>query len=214
MKNRTMLIICVGLILLSFALSIALAGSFPEQMASHWNEKGEADGYSGKTSGLFFLPILQVGVLLLMAGIPLLDPMKKNIAQFRGVYNGFIVVMAGYLTYLHLLTLLWNLGVSINMNALLAPAFAALLYAAGGMMGKAKQNYMIGIRTPWTLANNQVWEDTHRVGGVVFKACGVITLLGIVFPNYLMYLLLGSVLLPAAGLMAYSYIRFTQLAGQ
>lgn len=180
MKNRTMLIICVGLILLSFALSIALAGSFPEQMASHWNEKGEADGYSGKASGLYFLPILQVGVLLLMAGIPLLDPMKKNIAQFRGVYNGFIVVMAGYLTYLHLLTLLWNLGVSINMNALLAPAFAALLYAAGEMMGKAKQNYMIGIRTPWTLANNQVWEDTHRVGGIVFKACGVITLLGIV----------------------------------
>ncbi len=214
MKNRTMLIICVGLILLSFALSIALAGSFTEQMASHWNEKGEADGYSGKTFGLFFLPILQVGVLLLMASIPLLDPMKKNIAQFRGVYNGFIVVMAGYLTYLHLLTLLWNLGVSINMNALLAPAFAALLYAAGVMMGKAKQNYMIGIRTPWTLANNQVWEDTHRVGGIVFKACGVITLLGVVFPNYLMYLLLGSVLLAAVGLMAYSYIRFTQLARQ
>jgi len=212
MKNRTMLIICAILVLLSFTVSIALAGSFPEQMASHWNEKGQADGYSSRTFGLFFLPILQVGVLLLMAGIPLLDPLKKNIAQFRGVYNGFIVVMAAYLTYLHILTLLWNLGVSINMNALLAPAFAALMFAAGVMMGKAKQNYMIGIRTPWTLANNQVWEDTHRVGGVVFKICGIITLLGIVFPDYLMYLLLGSVLLAAAGLMAYSYIRFMQLA--
>lgn len=212
MKNRTMLLICVGLILLSFAVSIGLAGSLPEQMASHWNEKGQADGYASKTSGLFFLPIVQAGVLLLMAAIPLMDPLKKNIAQFRGVYNGFIVAMAVYLTYLHILTLLWNLGVSINMNALLAPAIGLLIFAAGAMMSKAKQNYMIGIRTPWTLANNQVWEDTHRVGGLVFKISGGITLLGVIFPDYLMYLLLGSVLLAVFGVMAYSYIRFVQLA--
>lgn len=212
MKNRTMLFVSLGLVLLSFALSLVLMGFLPERLASHWNMYGQADGYSGRLSGQYLMPTIQLAVLLLMIAIPSLDPLKKNIAQFRGTYNGLVVVMAGFLTYLHILTLLWNLGMSMNMNALMAPAFALMLYAAGVLLGKAQQNYMIGIRTPWTLANRQVWDDTHRVGGLVFKVCAGVCLLGVLFPGAVVYLMVGPILLSTLGLMVYSYIRFVQLS--
>jgi uncharacterized membrane protein len=70
---------------------------------------------------------------------------------------------------------------------------------------------MIGIRTPWTLANATVWEDTHRVGGVVFKVCALISLLGMLFPAVSFIFMIGPILLGALGLVIYSYIRFAQI---
>ncbi len=211
MKNRTILIIALLCIALSFGLSLALRGYFPEQMASHWNAAGQVDGYSSQFIGLYLMPFIQLGVFALLLGIPYLDPLRKNIAEFRPSYNIFIVAFLGFMTYLHILTLIWNLGNPINMTLWLTPAFAALFFLAGVMISKAKQNYMIGIRTPWTLANTTVWEDTHRVGGVVFKVCALISLVGMLFPAVSFFFMVGPILLGSLGLVIYSYLRFVQL---
>ena len=76
------------------------------------------------------------------------------------------------MSYIHLLTLLWNLGWIFDLVAWMSPAFAVLLFFAGVLMGKAQSNWFIGIRTPWTLSDNRVWEQTHRIGGIAFKVCG------------------------------------------
>ena len=211
MKNRTTLIIALLCIVLSFGLSLALKGYFPEQMASHWNAAGQVDGYSNQFMGLFLMPLIQLGVFVILLGIPNLDPRRKNIAEFRPDYNIFVVAIIGFLTYMHILTMVWNLGIPMNMTLWLTPAFAALFYMAGVMISKAKQNYMIGIRTPWTLANTTVWEDTHRVGGVVFKVCALISLVGMLFPEVSFIFMIGPILLGALGLVIYSYIRFAQI---
>lgn len=148
MKNRTFIIIALLCIALSFGLSLALQGYFPEQMASHWNAAGQVDGYASPFLGKYLMPFIQLGVFVLLLVIPSIDPRGKNIAQFRTTYHGFTLAIIGFMTYIHILTLIWNLGFPINMTQWLTPAFALLFFLAGVMLGKAKQNYSIGIRTP------------------------------------------------------------------
>ena len=91
------------------------------------------------------------------------------------------------------------------------PAFAVLLYFAGVLMGKAQSNWFIGIRTPWTLSDNRVWEQTHRIGGIAFKVCGAISLVGLIFPRLAIWFLLIPLLGTAFGLILYSYLYYRSL---
>lgn len=70
------------------------------------------------------------------------------------------------------------MGLRFNMFAMMIPAFGGFFYYIGVMMEKAKRNYFIGVRNPWTLANEEVWDETHRIGAKGFKLSGVLTLLG------------------------------------
>jgi uncharacterized membrane protein len=211
MPKKITYIVLALFVVLSIGLSLALTNSFPEQMASHWNEAGQVDGYSSKFMGLYFMPLIQLLVAAVIIGIPSLDPLRRNIESFRGTYHLFAVAIVGFLTYMHILTLVWNLGYQMNMVLWMIPAFALLFFLAGSLIGKAKQNYSIGIRTPWTLANTVVWEDTHRVGGVVFKGCALISLVGMLFPDVAFFFMIGPILVGALGLVVYSYVRFAQI---
>jgi uncharacterized membrane protein len=155
------------------------------------------------------VPLIATGMLLLFLAIPSLDPLKANIAEFRGSFNNFLVLMMIFLTYIYGLTLAWNLGyTSLRMSSAILPALGLLFFFIGDMMGKAKRNYFIGIRTPWTLASDTVWDETHRVGAILFKVSGLLTLIGVLLPAtfaiWLIVPLIGSAFFSAA----YSYIVF------
>jgi uncharacterized membrane protein len=185
----------------------------PEQMASHWNAAGEVDGYMPRFWGLFFLPMLMAGFAALLLFAPLLDPLKANILKFRGTYDWFVALSLAFFLYIHVLTILWSLGVQFEMLAAMAPAFAALLYAAGVLVGKAKRNWFIGIRTPWTLSSETVWEKTHRVGARVFKLAGLLALLALVFPSYAIAFMIAPSLAAAIYTSAYSYVAYRSEVG-
>jgi uncharacterized membrane protein len=125
------------------------------------------------------------------------------------MYGGFLFVLVLFLTYLHVLTLAWNLGARFDMIQVLIPAMALLFYAAGVMLRNAKQNWFIGIRTPWTLTNETVWDRTHQAGGRVFKLAAVIMLLGVFFPGYYALLFIMVPVLGAAlYAVVYSYVAY------
>lgn len=202
-------LLCVGIIVLSFALAAYFYPQMPERIASHWNAAGQADGYMNKLWGLFLLPVISVFVYGLLLLIPTLDPKKENIAKFRGYFDRFLAVMVLFFFYLYVLTLLWNLGyVSFSMTALLAPAFGVLFYYCGVLMENAKMNWFIGIRTPWTLSSENVWDKTHRRGGVLFKAAGALSLAGFLFPDYAIAIMVGPMLLVSLYLVLYSYLEY------
>jgi uncharacterized membrane protein len=94
------------------------------------------------------------------------------------------------------------------MTAMLAPAFGVLFYCCGIVMENAKMNWFIGIRTPWTLSSENVWNKTHRLGGVLFKAAGVISVAGFLLPQYAIFIMVGPVLLFSLYLVVYSYIEY------
>ena len=210
MKTRNIQILIIGLILVSFLIGAYLYPYMPEKMASHWDASGSVDGYMPKLWGLFLLPVISAILFLTFMLIPKIDPLKGNIEKFRGHFDVFILLLFVFLFYVHMLTMLWNLSYRFNIIHLLAPAFGLIIYYAGIMMENAKQNWFIGVRTPWTLSSEVVWDKTNKLAGKLFKVAGVLAAMGLIFPKYAIFLILVPVILAAVYPIIYSYQKYQQ----
>ena len=207
--NKTNIFILI-VIAASFGLGFYLYPHMPQAMASHWGLGGQVNGYVSRFWGVFLVPIITLVLWLLFLLIPKIDPLRANIAQFRKYFDGFVALIILFLFYIHLLTLAWNLDYHFNMSQFLAPAFAVLLYCAGVLIQHAKHSWFVGIRTPWTLSSEVVWEKTHRIGGKLFKAAGILALGGLFFSALAFYFLALPIIVVAAFTIVYSYIIFQQ----
>lgn len=206
MRKSTLVILVM--IILSFIIGAWLYPSLPEQMPSHWNMRGEVDSYMPKILGVLLMPLISVGLLLLFLAIPRIDPLKKNIKKFQNTYEGLVVLIIAFLFYINILVLAWSSGVSFNMTQMIIPAIGLLFIYIGSIMGKLKRNWFIGIKTPWTLSSDRVWDKTHRIGGKVFIISGIISLFGLVLPDYALWLLLAPVLIGVVYTVVYSYFEY------
>jgi uncharacterized membrane protein len=210
MSTKTTILIVVILIALMVGVGLATYPMLPARVASHWNAQGQVNGYSSRAFGAFFLPVLVLvltGILLL---VPLIDPLRGNIEKFRKEFNLFIVVLAAFMLYIHILTLAWNVGYKFDLTVWMVPGLAGLMYLVGVLLGTARRNYFIGIRTPWTLQSETVWNKTHARGSVAFKIVGVLTLLGMFFPHAVLAFLVVPLIAAAIYLVIYSYVAFRQ----
>lgn len=201
-------LILLAIIILSFAVGIYAYPQMPDQVASHWNAQGEVDGYMSKFWGVFLMPIISIGLFFLFFFIPKIDPLKANIAKFRKYFDAFIVLIFLFLFYVFLLTILWNMGMRFDMTLSIIPALAVLFYFIGVLIENTKRNWFIGIRTPWTLSSDTVWEKTHQVGGKLFRVVGVLTLIGVFFSDYLVYFVVVPAVSVAIFAFAYSYFLY------
>jgi uncharacterized membrane protein len=210
MTTKTTTIIALILIGLAALAGAALWNQLPDQMASHWNANDEVDGTLPKFWGVFLMPLITLGMLALFLALPGMDPLKANIAQFRESFNLFIVLIVAFMLYVHGLTLAWSLGYqNFKMSAAMLPFLGLLFIAIGLMIRKAKRNFFIGIRTPWTLSSDSVWDKTHQLGSPLFMAAGALTIIGGFFGGatafWLMIIpLIGSSLF----LVIYSYVLY------
>lgn len=215
MTTRTTLFVTLWLVLAAALFSLSVYSRLPEQMASHWNINDQVDGTVSRPWGAFLMPLVTVALLGLFLLIPEIDPHKANVARFRGIFNQFILLMVVFLTYLHALTLAWNLGYTgFRMSLALLPAIGVSFIFVGYLLTKAKRNFFIGIRTPWTLSSDAVWDKTHRLGSQLFVACGILAFIGAFLSGrtafwFLFVPLIGSTLF----LVAYSYFLYRQEAG-
>ena len=198
------IIAALVIIIISFVIGIYLYPQMPDKMASHWNAQGIVDGYSSKFIGLFLMPIISLAMLLLFLVIPHIDPLKSNIKKFRNYFDAFILIIFVFLFYLYVLTLIWNFGFVYNIILFLVPAFAFLFFFAGILIEKAKRNFFIGIRTPWTLSNEKVWDNTHKVGGKLFKIASIVSLVGLFFQKYAILFVLVPIIFVSLYTIVYS----------
>ena len=211
MSTRTTIFVTIFLIAFAVTFSVFVFDRLPDQMASHWNTANQVDGYISRFWGAFLMPIMSIGILVLFLIIPSIDPLKANIAQFREYYNTFITLIVVFMTYMHILTMLWNLGYNqFNMGTAMLPAMGLLFIFAGIMMRKAKRNFFIGIRTPWTLSSDRVWDETHRLGSILFIVSGILALFGAFFEDYAIWFILIPVLGSTLFLLVYSYVLYRQ----
>ena len=210
MTTKTTSIIALIMITLALLAGVFLWDQLPDQMASHWNTYDQVDGYISKFWGVFLMPLITLGMLVLFLVLPGIDPLKANIAQFRESFNLFIVLIVAFMLYIHGLTLAWSLGYQdFKMSAAMLPFIGILFIAIGFMLRKAKRNFFIGIRTPWTLSSDSVWEKTHQLGSILFMASGAFAIIGGLFGGmtaiWLMFIpLIGSSLF----LVIYSYVLY------
>ena len=170
------------MILLSLAVGIYLYPQFPFLMASHWNIQGVVDGYISRFWGVFLMPLVSFFMFLLFLVIPRIDPLKANVAKFRKYFDWFIVLIMVFFLLIYAFSLRWNLGgFKFDIFVFLPPASGILFYYCGILIENTKRNWFIGIRTPWTLSSDTVWDKTHKIGGKLFKYAGVLAFWGFSF---------------------------------
>lgn len=206
MTTRTTTIISLVLIAAAVLAGLLLWNRLPDPMPSHWNAAGEIDGYMSKFWGVFLVPIITIVLVPLFLVIPHIDPLKANIARFRGIFNWFIVGFVAYMLYVYALTLFAALGTPFNMTAMLLPVVGLLFIGIGFMMTQAKRNFFIGIRTPWTLSSETVWDETHKLGSKLFMLAGVLTIVAAFLGENGVWLILVAIFIAAFVPIIYSFI--------
>jgi uncharacterized membrane protein len=200
-------LLAVGIIFLTFAIGIYFYSQLPEMIASHWDAQGKVNGYMPKSWGLSMVPLISIILFLFFILIPRIDPLKKNIKKFRKYFDNFVLLILGLMLYLQIITILWNIGFMFDIIKLMSPALAVVFYYCGVLLENAKRNWFIGIRTPWTLSSEKVWEKTNRLGGKMFKIVGIVSLFGILF-SWAIFLMLFLAIAAAAYLFVYSYLEY------
>jgi uncharacterized membrane protein len=206
--NKISIIFPLFFILLSFAVAIYFYPILPVQLVTHWGANGQVNGYSSKSFGLFFMPVLSIFLFFIFISLPKIDPYKKNFDQFKKYFQNFINIIFAFFFYIYIITIIWNLGISFNIVQALSPGLAILFFYTGVLTSHAKQNWFVGIRTPWTLISEKVWNKTHHVGGNLFKISSLIILLSLFFPNLTLLFTLIPILGVTIFVFVYSYFEY------
>jgi len=195
-------------LLITIALTIAVYPTVPDNVVSHWNATGQADGYMSKFWGLGLIPLIMIALVGLFAVLPRIDPYKKNYEKFGNWYEGFILIFVVFMLAIQVQIILWSSGYQISPNLTFPFLMGILFIYIGFLLGHAEQNWFVGIRTPWTLSSETVWKKTHEVGGKLFKVAGIIAFAGVLAGEYAMWFIIVPVLAVAVYTIAYSYFEY------
>lgn len=164
----------------AFLAGIYFYPGLPDRVPSHWNFAGEVDGYSSRFWGAFGIPLLVLGMLLFFEVLPLIDPKKENYQKFNKAFNVFKYAISLLLLGLYLVVLLAAKGYPVNVGLVVPLGMSILFIVMGNYLTTIRHNYFIGVRTPWTLASEEVWQKTHRVMGRLWVVSGVLSLISLV----------------------------------
>jgi uncharacterized membrane protein len=191
---------------------VLLYPDLPDKVPSHWNVQGQIDAYQTRFWGAFFAPLMTLGIYLLMIIVPAIDPRRENYARFSGAYNFLRWALVLFFGCIYAATILVALGYAINMALLVKAMVAILLLIIGNFMGQFRHNYFVGIKTPWTLDNEEVWQRTHRMGSKLWVAGGLICLLlSPVNASWAAVVFFTTIMIMAIAPIVYSYLIFAKI---
>lgn len=178
------------------------------QVPIHWGADGQPDDWADKTVGLFLMPAIAAGVALLLALIPRFEPRRANLERSAKSYGAIWIGVMLLLGGLHLLAISVALGAEMDLTRIVFVSVGLLFVVIGNYLPKVRPNYMMGIRTPWTLASDLSWTKTHRVGGRLFVIEGIalagIGLLGVT-GTPLVGAMIGAIVVLLVVTFTYSY---------
>lgn len=197
------------LLALDLAVSIYAYPHLPARVPIHWNWQGRVDRWGSPFSGAFLTFFITVGVYLLLLVVPAIDPRRINYARFSDTYRFIRLICVLFMVALHWVTMLVALGWPVSVYQVVLTGVSAVFLLLGNVMGRVKQNWFVGIRTPWTLSDEGVWNRTNRFGGRVWVVVGLVGIVGGVTGGtagkvlFLVAMML-AILLP----VVYSYLDF------
>lgn len=145
-----------------------------DRVPTHWNAAGEVDGYSSRLKAAALGPSLALGVWIVMWAIPKISPKGFRTSGFTPVINLFQVVLVAFMAGIGGIIIAAGLGHSVSVEWLIPLGTGLLMIILGNYLNKVRKNFFVGIRTPWTLASDEVWARTHRLGGYLFVAAGAL----------------------------------------
>ncbi|MBQ2952287.1 MAG: SdpI family protein [Clostridia bacterium] len=206
-KYRTTLIITTVITLLPVLAGLILWNRLPDEIPMHFNAAGEVDGMASKAVGVFLMPLIMVAVQWLCAvGSFKMDPKADNLNdKVMGLVLWIVPVLS---VLLHVLVYGTALGEDMKVQVIIPLVAGLALTMIGNWLPKCKQTYTLGIKLPWTLADEDNWNRTHRFAGPLWVVGGLIimvsALCGGAFLWVMLAVLLAMVFVPAV----YSYMLF------
>ena len=183
----------------------------PERMPVHWGLHGQVDRYGSRVEGAFMLPTLMLLIWLLLRFLPRIDPRRENYAKFADTYELLINSFITLLAVMQVALLGTALGWPVSMERVVPGLVGLQFIILGNALPRARPNWWFGIRTPWTLSSDRVWARTHRVGGYLLAAAGLVLLIAAALPRGWTFALgLAAVLSAGFGSLVYSYFAWKQ----
>jgi uncharacterized membrane protein len=162
-----------------FLVSIAAYSKLPDIVPTHWGISGEADGFSPKYFGAFFAPVLGIGLAFLFSISQRMDPKRDAYVNFQKTWIRLQIGIISFFAYIHVITLLAAIYPSINSHVatFITSGMGVLFILIGNSMGKIEQNWFVGLRTPWTLSDPEIWRKSQRLAGILFVLGGIAILI-------------------------------------
>lgn len=205
--TKSLEIFSVLLVIASWIASIYFYRLLPELVVTHWNIQGVADGYSTRGVGAFALPIIITISYILFLILPTIDPQKKRYADFGRAYQYIKVAILLILVAIYIVASLVNIGYAIQIQIVVPVLVGLLFFVIGTNLGNVKKNYFVGIRTPWTLSSEDIWNKTNSLAGTLFMLAGLaIVVSTFLNPTFSFVVLILAILIAALVPILYSFI--------
>lgn len=177
------------------------------EIPMHWDGAGRITRYGGKLEGLFLLPAFTLAIAALFAFVPLIEPRQTNLLRSAKAYTLIVAGVMLLMLCLHVSIVMIAFDKAINVYRIIFVFMGFLFMVMGNVMGKIRSNFMVGVRTPWTLSSELSWNKTHRLAGRLFAALGLVAVLvAAMAPTaYIDLVVIGGLVIVAAVTIVYSY---------
>ena len=203
----------LAIALIPFVYLIYIWNRLPEKVPMHWNGAGEIDRYGDKKELVAILCMLVGITYFVFLIIPYVDP-KQKLQNMGNKLNNLRMILTLFMSGLAVFILYSVQQKSSNPGFVFA--IIGLLFAfLGNYFKTIKPNYFIGIKTPWTLENEEVWKKTHVLGGKLWFIGGLLMALTFLLPNEMqLYTFLGITAVITIVPIVYSYLEFKKIKNQ
>ena len=203
--SKKTLIITSIIILLPVVFGLVMWNRLPDPMPTHFGADGQADGWSHKSFAVFGLPLIILGAHLLCIFASKTDPKSKNYSE---KLFGLMVWLTPVLSIIvNGAMYAYALGSAIDITMLVMLFTAVLFIVIGNYLPKCKHNYTLGVKLPWTLADENNWNATHRLAGYVWMLGGMVLLINAFFFNMYVFLIVMLVMVLVPSVYSYLYYR-------
>lgn len=203
-QNKGKLILTSIAILIPVAIGLFLWNDLPDTIATHWGFNGQPDGYSSKVFAVLGLPLLLLAVHWFCVFATKLDPKHKDINP--KMFSIVLWICPAISIVMNTMVYLIALGKEIRFVSGVIIFMGLLFIIIGNYLPKCRQSYTMGIKLPWTLENEENWNKTHRMAGVLWVIGGIVILATAIFESYIIFF--SVVVLMVIVPTIYSYVYY------
>jgi uncharacterized membrane protein len=202
-------------IAVTILISALVYRDLPSRMVVHWGLHGEPNGWAARPLGAFLIPTLAIALWLMTQWLPQTDPRFANYAKFRSAYTTVVNAAIAVLLVVHLMALANALGWHVPMMLAVQVLVGVLFDIVGFVLPDARRNRFFGVRTPWTMASDRIWDRTQRVAGLALIIAGLIMVVTSIVPPPVGFLIgIGALLIASILPMVLSYVWWRSERGQ
>jgi len=178
MNKKFWLSIIIIIVQLTLALYLSSFIASDAKIPSHWDIRGEIDGYTGKWTAILLFPGINAFLFILMLILPIISVRyRETPARFSRMVPIITNIVIFFFAIIHIYTLLLGAELVSNTGSFLYYTLGLMFILLGNVLPKMPSSFFIGIRTPWTLSSEYVWRKTHKIGGICFVISGLLMIL-------------------------------------